>query len=204
MHIAVTGNIGAGKSTLARLLAEHYGWEVFYEAVEDNPYLADFYADMPRWAFHLQIYFLRSRFDQARQIMTSNRRIIQDRTIYEDAHIFARNLYDSGHMTAVDYATYYALFETMMEVIKPPDLMIYLRADLPRLLTQIERRGRAFEQGISPGYLADLNRHYEQFIGHYRDGNLLVLDVNQLDYVHRPEDLQTIFREVDRALVYGR
>ena len=136
--------------------------------------------------------------------MTSNRRIIQDRTIYEDAHIFARNLYESGHMTSVDYHTYYALFETMMEVIKPPDLMIYLRADLPRLLTQIERRGRAFEQGISPDYLADLNRHYEQFIDTYREGNLLILDVNQLDYVHRPADLQTILQEVDRALVYGR
>ncbi|OZI09247.1 deoxynucleoside kinase [Siphonobacter sp. BAB-5385] len=203
MHIAVTGNIGAGKTTLARMLAEHFGWEVFYEAVENNPYLADFYEDMERWAFHLQIYFLRSRFDQARQIMHSTKRIIQDRTIYEDAHIFAKNLYRSGYMSAVDYETYFSLFQTMMDVVKPPDLMIYLKADLPKLLHQIQKRGREYELNMSVEYLTDLNAHYEEFIASYTDGKLLVLDVNHLDYVNRPEDFEFIIKEVDRALLYG-
>lgn len=203
MHIAVTGNIGAGKTTLARMLAEHFGWEVFYEAVENNPYLADFYEDMERWAFHLQIYFLRSRFDQARQIMHSTKRIIQDRTIYEDAHIFAKNLYRSGYMSAVDYETYFSLFQTMMDVVKPPDLMIYLKADLPKLLHQIQKRGREYELNMSVEYLTDLNAHYEEFIASYTDGKLLILDVNHLDYVNRPEDFEFIIKEVDRALLYG-
>ncbi|PQA59859.1 deoxynucleoside kinase [Siphonobacter curvatus] len=203
MHIAVTGNIGAGKTTLARMLAEHFGWEVFYEAVENNPYLADFYEDMERWAFHLQIYFLRSRFDQARQIMHSTKRIIQDRTIYEDAHIFAKNLYRSGYMSTVDYETYFSLFQTMMDVVKPPDLMIYLKADLPKLLHQIQKRGREYELNMSVEYLTDLNAHYEEFIASYTDGKLLILDVNHLDYVNRPEDFEFIIKEVDRALLYG-
>ncbi|MDR6195152.1 deoxynucleoside kinase [Siphonobacter sp. SORGH_AS_0500] len=203
MHIAVTGNIGAGKTTLARMLAEHFGWEVFYEAVENNPYLADFYGDMGRWAFHLQIYFLRSRFDQARRIMESTKRIIQDRTIYEDAHIFARNLYHSGYMSQVDYETYFSLFQTMMDVVKPPDLMIYLKADLPKLLGQIQKRGRDFELNMSVNYLTDLNNHYEDFIRNYTDGKLLILDVNNLDYLNRTEDFEFIIKEVDRALLYG-
>lgn len=203
MHIAVTGNIGAGKTTLARMLAEHFGWDVFYEAVENNPYLADFYADMERWAFHLQIYFLRSRFDQARRIMQSTKRIIQDRTIYEDAHIFARNLYHSGYMSQVDYETYFSLFQTMMDVVKPPDLMIYLKADLPKLLGQIQKRGRDFELNMSVDYLTDLNNHYETFISNYTDGKLLVLDVNHLDYLNRKEDFEFIVKEVDRALLYA-
>ncbi|MDQ1088971.1 MULTISPECIES: deoxynucleoside kinase [unclassified Siphonobacter] len=203
MHIAVTGNIGAGKTTLARMLAEHFGWEVFYEAVENNPYLADFYGDMGRWAFHLQIYFLRSRFDQARRIMESTKRIIQDRTIYEDAHIFARNLYHSGYMSQVDYETYFSLFQTMMDVVKPPDLMIYLKADLPKLLGQIQKRGRDFELNMSVDYLTDLNNHYEDFIRNYTDGKLLILDVNNLDYLNRTEDFEFIIKEVDRALLYG-
>lgn len=203
MHIAVTGNIGAGKTTLARMLADHFGWEVFFEAVENNPYLADFYGDMERWAFHLQIYFLRSRFDQARQIMQSTRRIIQDRTIYEDAYIFARNLYQSGYMSKVDYDTYFSLFQTMMSVVKPPDLMIYLKADLPKLTTQIEKRGRDFEQNISHDYLRDLNEHYAEFIDGYKDGNLLVIDVNSLDFANKPEDFRFVISEVDRALLYG-
>lgn len=203
MHIAVTGNIGAGKTTLARMLAEHFGWEVFYEAVENNPYLADFYGDMGRWAFHLQIYFLRSRFDQARRIMESTKRIIQDRTIYEDAHIFARNLYHSGYMSQVDYETYFSLFQTMMDVVKPPDLMIYLKADLPKLVGQIQKRGRDFEMNMSVDYLTDLNTHYETFINNYTDGKLLVLDVNDLDYLNRKEDFEFIIKEVDRALLYA-
>ncbi|MFT4031221.1 MAG: deoxynucleoside kinase [Siphonobacter sp.] len=203
MHIAVTGNIGAGKTTLTRMLAEHFGWEVFYEAVENNPYLAPFYDDMERWSFHLQIYFLRSRFDQARQIMHSTKRIIQDRTIYEDAHIFAKNLYDSGTMSKVDYDTYYSLFETMMSVVKPPDLMIYLQADLSKLTRQIALRGRDFEMNMSTDYLAALNQHYEAFIDQYKDGKVLILNVNELDYVNNAADFEFIVKEVDRALLYA-
>lgn len=204
MHIAVTGNIGAGKTTLASKLASHFGWEVFFEAVEGNPYLADFYSDMERWSFNLQIYFLKSRFEQVRMIMDSTRRIIQDRTIYEDAYIFARNLHKSGLMSQRDYESYLALFELMMTVVKPPDLMIYLKADLPKLVGQIKKRGRDFEANISEKYLEDLNEHYEEFISNYKDGKLLVLDVNSLDYVNRAEDLNFIISEVDKALLYGQ
>lgn len=203
MHIAVTGNIGAGKTTLASLLADHFGWEVFFEAVEGNPYLADFYADMDRWSFNLQIYFLKSRFEQVMRIMDSTKRIVQDRTIYEDAHIFAKNLFQSGYMSQRDYESYLALFELMMSVVKPPDLMIYLRADLPKLVSQIKKRGRDFESNMSEQYLADLNVHYEDFVNNYKEGKVLVLDVNNLDYANRKEDLQSVIDAVDRALLYG-
>lgn len=203
MHIAVTGNIGAGKTTLASLLAKHFGWEVFFEAVEGNPYLADFYGDMERWSFNLQIYFLKSRFEQVMQIMDSTQRIIQDRTIYEDAHIFAKNLYESGLMSFRDYESYLALFELMMSVVKPPDLMIYLRADLNKLVKQIQKRGRDFEVNISEQYLRDLNRHYEEFVENYKEGKLLIIEVNELDYANRPEDLAKVIDLVDKSLLYG-
>ncbi|MFN8355923.1 MAG: deoxynucleoside kinase [Spirosomataceae bacterium] len=203
MHIAVTGNIGAGKTTLASLLAKHFGWEVFYEAVEGNPYLADFYSDMERWSFNLQIYFLKSRFEQVMHIMDSTQRIIQDRTIYEDAHIFAKNLYESGYMSQRDYESYLALFEIMMSVVKPPDLMIYLKADLKKLVGQIRKRGRDFESNISEKYLTDLNRYYEEFIANYKDGKVLVIEVNDLDYANRPEDMNKVIELVDKALLYG-
>lgn len=208
MHIAVTGNIGAGKTTLAELLAEHYGWEVLYEAVEGNPYLADFYDDMPRWAFNLQVYFLNSRFEQIKRIHAIQeanaanpnlpaRTVIQDRTIYEDAAIFAQNLYRSGRMAERDFQTYRALFENMISLVRPPDLMIYLRADLPKLREQIQKRGRPFEQAISDEYLLSLNVLYEEFVGSYHAGKLLIVDVNALDYAKRSDDFGEIIRQID-------
>jgi deoxyadenosine/deoxycytidine kinase len=204
MHIAVTGNIGAGKTTLATKLAEHFGWEVLYEAVEGNPYLAEFYSDMNRWAFHLQMYFLKSRYEQVMQIQRSNKRIIQDRTIYEDAYIFAMNLYKSGVMSENDYATYRGIFDLMMRTVKAPDLTIYLKADLPKLVGQIQKRGRDFEANMSEKYLADLNTHYDEFVDNYKDGKLLVIDVNDLDYVNNQEHFDFVIREVDKALLYEK
>lgn len=204
MHIAVTGNIGAGKTTLASKLADHFGWEVLFEAVEGNPYLAEFYSDMPRWAFHLQMYFLKSRYEQVMQIQRSNRRIIQDRTIYEDAFIFAMNLYKTGIMSENDYGTYRGIFDLMMQTVKAPDLTIYLKADLPKLVRQIEKRGRDFEANISHQYLADLNDHYEEFVNGYTEGKLLVIDVNDLDYVNNAAHFEHVIQEVDKALLYQK
>lgn len=200
MHIAITGNIGAGKTTLAQLLANHYHWEVLYEAVEGNPYLADFYGDMARWSFNLQIYFLNSRFEQVRKIRESGRSVIQDRTIYEDAYIFAKNLYDTGNMSPRDYETYRSLFDSMLSLVRPPDLMIYLRADLPKLTGQIKKRGRDFEQAISPDYLLSLNHLYETFAQTYTSGDLLTIDVNGLDYANSPADLQSVIEQIDRQM----
>ncbi|RRB06957.1 deoxynucleoside kinase [Larkinella rosea] len=200
MHIAITGNIGAGKTTLAALLAKRYGWDVLKEAVDGNPYLEDFYADMHRWSFNLQIYFLNSRFEQMLTINAGNRSVVQDRTIYEDAYIFARNLHESGLMTSRDYQTYRNVFENMLTLVRPPDLMIYLRADIPKLQERIRLRGRAYEKSISPTYLENLNRFYEAFTEAYSAGKLLVIDVNALDYVHNPADLKTVFDAVDRVI----
>lgn len=200
LHVAITGNIGAGKTTLAQRLAGEFGWEVFYEAVEGNPYLSDFYDDMARWSFHLQIYFLRSRYEQVLRIAELDRPIIQDRTIYEDAHIFARNLYETGLMTPRDYENYLGMFELMLSVVRPPDLMIYLRADIPKLKEQIERRGRTFEQSITNDYLGNLNALYERFASSYSAGPLLSLDVNDLDFAHREDDWQWVVGEVRNAL----
>ena len=200
MHIAITGNIGAGKTTLAQLLAQHYNWDVLYEAVEGNPYLSDFYGDMARWSFHLQIYFLNSRFEQVQKIRASGKSIIQDRTIYEDAYIFAKNLYDTGKMIPRDYETYQSLFDNMVGLVRPPDLMIYLRAELPKLTGQIQKRGRDFEQSISPDYLQSLNVLYEEFAQNYSVGDLLIIDVNNLDYASRPDDLQHVIALIDNKL----
>lgn len=200
MHIAITGNIGAGKTTLAQLLSAHYGWEVLYEAVEGNPYLADFYADMERWSFNLQIYFLNSRFEQVRTIRESGLSIIQDRTIYEDAYIFAANLYRSGNMTERDYQTYRSLFDNIVNTVQAPNLMIYLQAGIPKLMAQIKKRGRAFEQSIDEEYLSSLNKLYEEFSEEYKGGNLLIINVDSLDYNASQTDLLSIIQQVDERL----
>jgi len=196
-HVAVAGNIGSGKTTLAEKLSKHYGWTPLYESVEHNPYLKDFYLDMTRWAFHLQIYFLNSRFNQVRQIRESDQTIIQDRTIYEDAHIFAANLHKSGHITDRDYQSYLDIFNSMVNFVKPPDLLIYLKADIPKLVQQIQKRGRDYEYAIRLEYLKNLNEHYEQWIGNYQEGRLMIIDVNKLDFVANVEDWSTVVSRVD-------
>lgn len=200
VFIAVAGNIGAGKSSLTRLLGERFRWKPFYESVDDNPYLADFYADMSRWSFHLQIYFLANRFKSHKQIVEGEVSVIQDRSIYEDAEIFARNLYNIGKMDKRDYENYASLFRVMMEYLKPPDLMIYLRASVDTLMKQIARRGRSFEQGIERSYLEQLNKLYEEWIGNYTIGPLLVIPSDNLDFVNRKEDFDDVVRRVKEAL----
>jgi deoxyadenosine/deoxycytidine kinase len=203
MHIAITGNIGAGKTTLARKLSEHYKWGVLYEAVEGNPYLADFYEDMARWSFNLQVFFLNSRFSQAQKIRSMHyQSVVQDRTIYEDAFIFAKNLADSGLMEPRDYQNYLMLYETMTNTIKAPDLIVYLKADLPKLRRQIQKRGREFEQSISDKYLLNLNELYENFADTYIDGTLLTIDVNNLDFESNSEDFQHIVTQMNKTLGY--
>lgn len=197
MHVAIAGNIGSGKTTLAQKLGKQYGWDVQLESVEDNPYLADFYEDMDRWSFHLQVYFLNSRFNQVAKIRESNRGTIQDRTIYEDAHIFAANLFKSGHIVERDYRNYLALFESMIKHVAPPDLLIYLKADIPKLVGNIEKRGREYETLIRIEYLKNLNVHYTDWIGKYDLGKLLVIDVNNLDFVKNVEDHAYILEKVD-------
>ncbi|MDU0371766.1 deoxynucleoside kinase [Hymenobacter endophyticus] len=203
MHIAIVGNIGAGKTTLANKLAHHFNWEVFLEDVDHNPYLKDFYDDMPRWAFHLQVYFLNSRFQQTQRIKAlqqNNKGVIQDRTIYEDAHIFAANLHQSGLMSERDYQNYLNLFQSMISMVNPPDLLLYLRADLPKLVQQIEKRNRDYENNIKIDYLKHLNEHYEEWIKGYTAGRLLIVDVNNLDYVNNPEDLSVIIDKINSTL----
>ena len=197
---AVAGNIGSGKSTLTGLLAQRFAWRAYYEHVEGNPYLPDFYARMERWAFHLQVYFLSKRFQQHQEILAAPESVIQDRTIYEDAEIFARNLHDMGHLDARDYENYHALFQSMISMVKAPDLMIYLKADLPKLIGQIEKRNRDYENNISINYLRNLNEHYNTWMGNYDLGKLLVVDVNNLDFVANPEDLGVIIEKIQREL----
>ena len=200
MHIAVAGNIGAGKTTLTELLAKHYQWEPHFEDVVQNPYLDDFYADMERWSFNLQVYFLNSRFRQILEIHNNSKTVIQDRTIYEDAHIFAPNLHAMGLMTHRDYENYSALFELMESLVKGPDLLIYLRSSIPNLVDQIHKRGRAYENSISIEYLSRLNERYEAWIHGYDKGKLITFDVDNLNFVDNPEDLGKVIEHIDGQL----
>ena len=200
MHIAVAGNIGAGKTTLTRLLAKHYKWEPHFEDVVDNPYLDDFYHQMERWSFNLQIYFLNSRFQQLIELQKGDKNIIQDRTIYEDAYIFEENLHDMGLMSGRDYENYRAIFDNITSFIKPPDLLIYLKASVPTLVNNIQRRGREYESGIRLDYLSKLNDKYKKWIDNYKEGKLLVLDKDNLDFANNPEDLGFIIQSIEREI----
>jgi deoxyadenosine/deoxycytidine kinase len=197
MHVAIAGNIGAGKTTLTQLIAKHYSWKAEYEDVIENPYLEDFYEDMKRWSFNLQIYFLNSRFRQILEIRESNTDIIQDRTIYEDAFIFAPNLHAMGLMSNRDFKNYSSLFDLMESVTEAPDLLIYLRSSVPNLVKQIQKRGREYENSISIDYLNKLNERYEAWVQTYNKGKLLIIDVDELDFVDKPEDLGLIFNKID-------
>ena len=201
MHIAIAGNIGSGKTTLTRLLAAHYGWTPKYESVDFNPYLADFYKDMARWSFNLQIYFLNKRFKDVVEISHSDEVIIQDRTIYEDARIFAPNLHDMGLMTTRDFENYSDLFDLMMSLVGNPDLLIYLRSTIPNLISQIQKRGRDYEKTIRIDYLTGLNEKYENWIAGYK-GRLLVIDADKIKFGDRPEDFEKITDMIDAEL-YG-
>jgi len=202
MHIAIAGNIGAGKTTLTKLLARHYRWEPQLEDVVDNPYLDDFYNQMERWSFNLQVYFLNSRFRQIDEIRKSGKDIIQDRTIYEDAHIFAPNLHAMGLMTNRDFENYRSLFDLMESFVEGPDLLIYLRSSIPNLVDQIHKRGRDYENSISIDYLSRLNERYEAWIHGYDKGKLLIIDVDNIDFVTNPEDLGTVINKID-AEIHG-
>lgn len=199
MHIAIAGNIGCGKTTLTNMLAKRYGWTPRFESVENNPYLADYYEDMARWSFNLQVYFLNKRFQDVVEISRSNETIVQDRTIFEDARIFAPNLHDMGMMSDRDFDNYTELFDLMISLVAKPDLLIYIRASIPHLIAQIQKRGRGYEQGIRIDYLNGLNERYENWISKY-DGRLLIVDGDNLDFQNNPKDFQSITDQIDATL----
>ena len=202
MHIGVAGNIGCGKTTLTRMLSEHYGWTPKYEAVSYNPYLEDYYKDIPRCSFNLEVYFLEQRFKDVLEIAKSDKVIVQDRTLYEGVYIFVANNYAMGNLSERDYTTYMDLFHLMMSLVQPPDLMIYLRSSIPHLVSQIQKRGRDYEQSISIEYLKGLNDRYEKFIGEDYKGRVLTIEADDLDFQNRPEDFSLITDKIDAEL-YG-
>ena len=201
-HIAIAGNIGSGKTTLTKLLSKNYRWEAHYEDADDNPYLHDFYSDMPRWSFNLQIHFLKSRFSQVMQIRKKNKPVVQDRTIYEDAYIFAPNLHAMGLMTSRDFNNYINLFEMMSAFIQPPDLLIYLRGTVPALVQQIAKRGRNYENAIRIDYLTRLNERYEAWIASYDLGKVLIVDIDDINFAENREDLAWIIQKINGE-IYG-
>ncbi|GAB3009739.1 deoxynucleoside kinase [Niabella terrae] len=201
-HIAIAGNIGAGKTTLTQMLAKHYKWIPNFEDVDHNPYLMDFYEDMPRWSFNLQVYFLHGRLKQLLDIQNGTETVIQDRTIYEDANIFAPNLHEMGLMSKRDFDNYYEFFKTLKSMVKPPDLMIYLNASVPTLVGQIQKRGREYEENIRLDYLKRLNEFYNKWIGSYKEGALLVIDVDKNKFAENEEDFGSIISKIDASL-YG-
>ena len=200
MHIAIAGNIGAGKTTLTELLSKHYKWDTHYEDVDQNPYLLDFYDDMQRWSFNLQVYYLNSRFTQIQDIKESKNTIIQDRTIHEDAYIFAPNLHSMGLMSTRDFENYFSLFNLMESFISAPDLLIYLRASVPKLVNNIQKRGREYEESIRLDYLKRLNERYEAWISTYDSGKLLIIDIDENSFHDNPEDLGKIVSQIDAEL----
>ena len=201
-HIAITGNIGAGKTTLTAKLSKHYKWKAQFEDAEDNPYLNDFYHDMRRWSFNLQVYFLNSRYAQLIKIKDGDDTVVQDRTIYEDAYIFAPNLYEMGLMEQRDFNNYFSLFKSMLSQIDPPDLTIYLQASIPTLVSHIHDRGRDYEGSMSLDYLRNLNDRYENWIKNYDDGNKLIVNIDNLDLKNKPEDFSKVLNLIDSKL-YG-
>lgn len=202
MHIAIAGNIGSGKTSLTALLAKHYKWEAHFEDADENPYLNDFYNDMQRWSFNLQVYFLNNRFGHVQEIREMGKNVIQDRTIYEDAYIFAPNLHAMGLMTSRDFESYFSLFKLMESFIQPPDLMIYLRASIPVLVNQISSRGREYEESIRLDYLKRLNERYEAWISTYDQGKLLIIDVDEVNFIESTEDLGKVINKID-AEIHG-
>ncbi len=199
-YIAIAGNIGAGKTTLTGLLAKHFKWEAQYEAPEENPYLYDFYEDMPRWSFNLQVAFLNLRFNHLLKILNSKNSVVQDRTIYEDAYIFAANLHAMGLMATRDHNSYLKLFESVSSLMKAPDLLIYLRSDIPTLVKRIQKRGREYEENLRLDYLKRLNERYEAWISTYKEGNLLIIDVDKINFEDNPEELGEVINKVSAEL----
>ncbi|MBQ6726151.1 MAG: deoxynucleoside kinase [Bacteroidales bacterium] len=202
MHIAIAGNIGSGKTTLTGLLAKHMNYDTLYESTDNNPYLNSFYEDMRRWSFNLQIYFLHTRFKQVLDIQRAEKNVIQDRTLYEDAYIFAPNLHDMGLMNTRDFENYLSIFELLSSFIKYPDLLIYLRGSVPTLVKQIQKRGREYENTIRLDYLSSLNQRYEEWIDHYDKGKLLIIDIEELNFADNPEDLGKVIDKIN-AEIHG-
>jgi deoxyadenosine/deoxycytidine kinase len=200
MHIAIAGNIGSGKTTLTSLLSKNFGWDAHFEDVDDNPYLNDFYNDMQRWSFNLQIYFLNTRFNQILSFRRSGKTLVQDRTIYEDAYIFAPNLHAMGLMSTRDFENYFTLFNMLSSLIQPPDLVVYLRATVPALVRQIQKRGRKYEDNIRLDYLKRLNERYEAWIESYKLGKMLIVDVDTYNFIDKPEDLNVVIDKVNASI----